>query len=390
MTPAATSGIRQRVAASASAKGRHACGQAVEAAIAALDGDAALVLIFPTGDVDPAAAAEEAHVAAGGVCVAGMTGTGAMTADGMIELGCSAIAFSSSFEGGVGASDADDLRQAGRDAVAKALTGIDDAPHAIVLLFVDSEPGDQADVVAGAYAVARGRIPLAGGAAGGRTRTRFADGRALSDGVVAAAIGTSTPVGLGIAHGCVPRGAPSIVTRSEGRNVLQLDGRPAQEVYLEKLGVAGVDVDDNELEALAMIHPLAQPELSGAVRPRYVRGRGPNGGLVCATSIEPNAAVEVCEQTPDSIVQSAREAVAEAVSQLQGPAEAAVVFDCAGRQAPFPASLAQRELEALIAAFGEEPPSLAGVYTRGEIGRARGARGDLNHSVVVAAFTAQD
>lgn len=390
MAQAATSGIRQRVAASASASGRHACGQAVQAAIAAVQGDAALVLIFPAGDIDPAAAAEEADAAAGGVCVAGMTGTGAMAADGMIELGCSAIAFSSSFQVGVGSADADDLRRAGRDAVAKALAGIDDAPHAVVLLFVDSEPGDQADVVAGAYAVARGRIPLAGGAAGGRTRTRFAEGRALSVGVVAAAIGTSTPVGLGIAHGCVPRGAPSIVTRSEGLNVLQLDGRPAQEVYFEKLGVAGVDVDDDELEALAMIHPLAQPELSGAVRPRYVRGRAPNGGLMCATTIEPNAAVEVCEQTPDTIVRSAREAVAEAVSQLHGPAEAAVVFDCAGRQAAFPGSLAQHEFEALVAAFGEKPPSLAGVYTRGEIGRARGARGDRNHSVVVAAFSAPD
>jgi hypothetical protein len=151
-----------------------------------------------------------------------------------------------------------------------------------------------------------------------------------------------------------------------------------------------VDVDDDELEALAMIHPLAQPELSGAVRPRYVRGRAPNGGLMCATTIEPNAAVEVCEQTPDTIVRSAREAVAEAVSQLHGPVEAAVVFDCAARQAAFPGSLAQHEFEALVAEFGEEPPSLAGVYTRGEIGRARGARGDRNHSVIVAAFSAPD
>jgi hypothetical protein len=257
-----------------------------------------------------------------------------------------------------------------------------------VLLFVDSECGDQAEVVAGAYAVAGGRIPLAGGAAGGAVRARFADGRALSDGVVAVALGSSAPIGVGIAHGCVPRGAPSIVTRSDGPNVVQLDGRPAQEVYFEKLGVDSVDIDDEKFNVLAMVHPLAEPELSGAVWPRYVRARAPDGGLLCATSIACNAAVEICDQTPDTIMESARSAVEDAVAQLEAPPEAALVFDCAGRSAWLAGVLAERELDSLVGAFGDGAPSLAGVYTRGEIGRARGAKGDRNHSVVVVAFSA--
>jgi hypothetical protein len=180
------------------------------------------------------------------------------------------------------------------------------------------------------------------------------------------------------------------VTRSEGPNVIQLDGRPAEAVYLEKLGVGGVDLDDGEFETLAMVHPLAEPDLSGGVRPRYVRGRSGDGALACATRIERNAAVAVCDQTPEAIVESARAAVEDAVSELDGPAEAALVFDCAARSAwfrgPLAEELAQRELESLAAAFGEQAPSLAGVYTRGEIGRARGAKGDRNHSVVVTAF----
>jgi hypothetical protein len=267
-------------------------------------------------------------------------------------------------------------------------------PHGVVMLFVDSESGDQAEFVAGAYAVAGGRIPLAGGAAGGAARARFVDGRALSSGIVAVAIGSSAPIGVGVAHGCVARGAPSIVTRSDGPNVLELDGRPAELVYLEKLGVDGVDLDDEEFEALAMVHPLAEPELSGAVRPRYVRTRAPGGGLVCATGIERNAAVAVCDQTPETIVESARAAAEDAVSQLDGHAEAAVVFDCAARsawfQGPIAAALARRELDALSAGFGQPAPSLAGAYTRGEIGRARGAKGDRNHSVIVTAFSTPD
>jgi hypothetical protein len=139
-----------------------------------------------------------------------------------------------------------------------------------------------------------------------------------------------------------------------------------------------------------MVHPLAEPELSGAVRPRYVRARTADGGLVCATTIERNAAVEICDQTPATIVRSAGAAVEDAVSQLARPADAALVFDCAGRSAWFGSALAERELEAVSAAFGDPAPSLAGACTRGEIGRVRGAKGDRNHSVVVAAFGTPD
>jgi hypothetical protein len=390
MLPAAKSDICDRVAGSASAAGAHPVADAVEGAIGALGQDAGLVLFFPAGDIDPDTAAAEAHVAARGASVAGMTGTGSIAADNLVSAGCSAIAFSSALCAGVGAVEAADPRRAAREATAEALAGIGDASHGVVLLFVDSESGDQAEVVAGAYAVAGGTVPLAGGAAGGSARARFADGRALADGVVAVAIGSSTPIGVGIAHGCVPRGTPSIVTRSDGATVLQLDGRPAQDVYFERLGVDGLDLDDDEFNMLAMVHPLAEPELSGAVRPRYVRARAGDGGLVCATSIERNAAVEICDQTPDTIVESAGAAVEDAVSQLDGPPEAAVVFDCAGRSAWFRGALAQRELESLVGAFGESAPCLAGVYTRGEIGRVRGAKGDRNHSVVVVAFGAPD
>jgi hypothetical protein len=388
MFPAVTPDIRDRVAGSASAAGTHACADAVEGAIAALGREPGLILVFPAGDADPDAVAVDAQAAAGGARVAGMTGRAAIGADGLVDTGCSAIAFSSFLCTGVGAVEAGNPRTTGHDAAAKALAAIDDTPYAVVLLFVDSESGDQAEVVAGAYAVAGGKIPLAGGAAGGAARARFADGRALSEGVVAVTIGSSTPIGVGLAHGCVPRGAPSIVTRSEGPNVVQLDGRPAQDVYFEKLGVDGVNLDNEEFEALAMIHPLAEPELSGAIRPRHVRARAPDGALVCATSIEHNAAVEICDQTPDTIVQSACAAVEDAVSQLEGPAAAALVFDCAARPAWFGGALAQRELASLAAAFGDPAPCLAGVYTRGEIGRARGAKGDRNHSVVVVAFSA--
>ena len=260
---------RDRLAGAGAALGVRAPFEAVAEAIDALGRKPGLVLIFPTGVLDTQEAATQAQAAAGSARVAGMTGTGAITLGGAIEGGCSALAFASSIRVGVGASTSSNPREAGRSAAAKALSGVDvDDRHAVLLLFVDSESGDQAEIVAGAYEIAGGRIPLAGGAAGGDARAQFADGEAMSGSVVAVALVNETPIGVGISHGCVSRGAPSIVTRSRGPVVLQLDGRPAETVYLEKLGMGDVPLSDCDFEAVAMAHPLAQPELRGDVRPR--------------------------------------------------------------------------------------------------------------------------
>jgi hypothetical protein len=145
-------------------------------------------------------------------------------------------------------------------------------------------------------------------------------------------------------------------------------------------------LSDAAFETIAMTHPLAQPELRGDLRPRYVRGRAPGGGLVCATSIEANAPVNVCEHEPEAIVRSATSAVDEALSQLSAPPGAVVLFDCAARSEWFGNPLASSEIASIMAAVGDQAPALAGAYTRGEIGRVRGAKGDRNYSLVVVAL----
>jgi len=180
-----------------------------------------------------------------------------------------------------------------------------------------------------------------------------------------------------------------VVTRAAGRTLIQLDGLPAAEVYLDKLGYAGLKLGYDDVRELARVHPLAQPELSGDVRLRHVLGPGPRGTLECATHIPVNAAVEFTEQTPEAIVRSTWTAVSDALAPLDGhPARAALIFDCAGRRAALggPGKDLDAELSALRASFGQSPPPLAGLYTRGEVGRVRGAKGDRNHAVVVAAF----
>ena len=375
------------LAAAASGRGEDAPERTVAEAIAGLGGEAALVLAFPS-EIDGPRAAQAAAAAAGRVPLAGMTGSGSIGRDGAIEHGCSALAFAAGtpFGLGIARGAGRNLRGAARRATSEAIRAVSPGLELTVLLFLDTRSGDQAEAVAGAYAAAGPSVPLVGGGAGGDEPAQILGRSAHSDAVVAVAIGGERHAGVGQAHGCRFHGAPSIATRTDGRFLYELDGRPAAEVYLERHGLAGADLGREEFAALAVTHPLAQPELNGSSRLRHVLGRAPEGGLECATHIPANAAIDFTQQSPEDIVDSSGRAVRNALERAGSPARAALIFDCAGRKRAVADSL-KHEVSGITAAFGGEPPPLAGLFSHGEVFRLRGAKGDRNHAIVVAAFT---
>ena len=371
--------------------GPSAAADAVSEAVARLASDPSLILLFPDGCLDAGEALSAARTAAPSAQIAGLTASGVVGSAGPLEAGCSAMAFGSGAAVGVGVAEkaSRNARTAGRDAATEALRFVDRrAGHALLMLFLDTCSGDQSDVIAGAYEVAGPELPLVGGAAGGSNPRQLAGDLAARDLVIAVALVSPRPVGVGIADGCSPIATPGIVTRASGRVVERIDGRPAALVYLEKVGHGGRELSEDEFEQVATVHPLGQPELRGDVRLRHVLGRTAEGGIECATPMTPGAAVEFRRQTPEAIVRSTFHAVSDALRPLGGPARAALVFDCAGRRSALggPGETLEAEVSALVSSFGQPAPEIAGLYTRGEVGRVRGAKGDRNHAVVVATF----
>ncbi len=344
------------------------------------------MLAFSSG-LDPVDAAAGFGEAAAGVPLAGMTGNGLIASSGAILHGAVALAFAADTPIGIGVvRDAGrDLRAASRQATAEALAALGTGPEPTVVLFLDTRSGDQAEAVGGAYSAAGSAAPLVGGGAGGPEPAQLLGSEAYTDSVIAIAIGGERRPGIGQAHGCRSHGATAIATRTSGRTLLELDGRPAAEVYLERHGLAGAELGDEEFEALAVTHPLAQPELNGSTRLRHVLGRRPEGALELSTHIPENAAVDFTRQAPEDIVEAAGRAVRSATARAAGPARAALVFDCAGRKRAAADSLGL-EVEGIREGFGEEPPPYAGIFSHGEIFRLNGAKGDRNHAIVVAAF----
>jgi hypothetical protein len=378
----------EKIAAAAAAAGPESVGDACNEAVGGLDGDVGLLLAFTSGELDYESSAREIERAAGGAPTAGLTGRGLITADGPVDEGCVAMAFGTSVRASVGASPeaSNDLRSAGRMSAQRALEGLEGDAD-LLLLFIDSTRGDIADTVSGAYETAGPGVPLAGGAAGGSDKRHFHGGEATSDSVVAVAIASDGKLGIGNAQTCSTRGHPSIVTRSNGQRIEEIDGRPAEEVYLEQLGFTGVAFDDDEFEALAITHPLAQPELHGDVRLRHVLERTGDGAIVTGTHIPASAAIEFTELEFDQLLASGGQSVEDAGRAIGGgTTRAALVFDCAGRRRALRDGLAE-EVEAIKGALGDPPAPLAGLYTHGEVARLQGAKGDRNHAVVTVAFS---
>jgi hypothetical protein len=377
----------EQIAASGAASGVDAVEEACGRATSSLGTEAGLVLAFVSGELDYEASARALADAAGGAPTAGMTGKGLITAEGPLDHGCVALAFDKQLRASVSASPgaSSDLRAAGSSCTQAALEGLGEEAD-LVLLFIDSTRGDIADMVAGAYRAAGPAIPLAGGAAGGPEKRHFHDGEASSDSIVAVALASDRSFGIGNTQTCKTRGTPSIVTRSEGQRIDEIDGRPAEEVYLEQLGFAGVAFDDEEFEVMSITHPLAQPELHGDFRLRHVLSRTGEGGITVSTHVPASAVIEFTELDFDELVASGAGSVRDAMGALQGPPpQAALIFDCAGRRRALREGLAQ-EVEAIAESLGSPTPALAGLYTHGEVARVRGAKGDRNHAVVTVAF----
>ncbi|MFM8967837.1 MAG: FIST N-terminal domain-containing protein [Vulcanococcus sp.] len=96
------------------------------------------------------------------------------------------------------------MRQAASTAAA-CLSRLDRRRNTVLVLLSDGLGGDQMDVVRGAYDVANIDVPLVGGCAGDylamRQTQQLHGRRVMSGAVVAAAISSECPLGVGVSHG---------------------------------------------------------------------------------------------------------------------------------------------------------------------------------------------
>lgn len=364
----------------------------IEAARAALLGrDACVLIAFASDDLDLEAFAAGLAEIAGEVPVVGCSTAGEIGPDGTSDGAAVVVAL-----GGPGfhartalaRSASADLRRAGAEVTSAALPA--DGDHRAVVLLSDGLAGDQQEVVRGAYSVAGALIPLVGGCAGDEMRMerthQIYGTEVLTDAVIAIGLASDAPIGVAAQHGWRRVGEPMLVTAADANQVRELDGRPALDVYVERLEIPPTVAENpTALAAFALTHPLGLARRGGE-EVRFIAGADvADRSLRCIAEVPVGALVQLMEGDAVSVLDATDAACEDAVAALGGHDPLGlVVFDCVARRAVLVGDGVDQEMDSIRAHANGAP--IAGFYTYGEIARRVGIKGFHNQTLVVLAL----
>jgi hypothetical protein len=368
--------------------------QALEQALQALQcpQDPKLIVALLAPNFDLAAIAEQLHGIFPHTQVIGCTTSGEITPYGaaanalvLWALGGSAIEVST----GSGQGDAHGLRQAATEA-AHCLDHLEQRANTVLIVLSDGLCGDQMDVVRGAYDVAGIDVPLVGGCAGDNLamrRTRQIHGRrVMSQAVVAAAVSSDRPLGIGVSHGWTPASEPMLVTGSKGNILSTLEDKPALDVYLDFFNPGDViSTDPAEFAKFAATHPIGIRRRD-KIEMRHITGFNLDSReLVLVAEVPQGALAFLTQGDFDSVLNAAAQSCTTALEALNGlPPVGLLMFDCVSRRAVFTEERIHEETDLITSTCGAIP--MAGFYTYGEIARTKGAGGFHNQTLVTLAI----
>src|SRR4051812_17516111 len=355
-------------------------GVTVDAAVRACDqaivgDDAKLLVVFCSQSHDLQALVDAIDERSGGVPLIGCSTAGEYAASGPGENGVVITAFGGpgfSVETRAVAGAATRLYESGAEAAA-AMADVDAAlPHRVLMLLTDGLAGDQAEIVRGAYSVVGASVPLVGGCAGddlAMKQTHQLHGRqVLTGAVVSAAIASDAPFGIGVRHGWRRVGEPMVVTESANNRVYKLDGRPALDVYLERLGAPAEARESEEaFTRFGLTHPFGMSRRSGEEQVRFIGGANfQDGSIATIAEVPPGALVWSMEGDAESVLSATHAACGDAVAALGDHAPIGLLaFDCIARRGVLGEDGIQTEVAHVAERAGGAP--VAGFYTYGEI-----------------------
>ena len=367
---------------------------AAEAFAGALRGpDPRLLIMFCSSSYDIEAFVAALNEHSGGVPLIGCSTAGEIGTSGPGDASVVVTALGGSGFS-VATAAAKDASTRPRDAggeAASCLAGLDYRPHKVLLMLSDGLSGHQQEIVRGAYGVAGAAVPLVGGCAGDdlamKTTYQVCGDVVLTDSVVAAAIGSDAPLGIGVRHGWGAVGEPMVVTKSDNNRVHMLDNKPALDVYLDRLNASDqIRTDPAAFTRFAMTHPLGLSRRSTEPQVRFIgEADFETRSLICIAEVPQGALVWFMRGDRDSVLNATNGACADAVEHLESPPLGFLAFDCIARRGVLGDEGIKFEVMRISELARGAP--VAGFYTYGEIARTRGISGFHNQTLVVLAVS---
>lgn len=345
-----------------------------------------LVLSFWSAKTDASRAIADLEAALPGAVIVGCSTAGHIVGSEVtdVDFVATIVEFKATevFASMVTLNDRDESRDAGLR-LGKNLLAHHDEPPQAVLVLTDGLGVDGSHLSGGLTVALPPGVPVSGGLAG--------DGALFEETFVClnSEIKSSAVVGIGlwgddlvvnhgVAGGWQPFGPQRIITKSEGSELLELDGQPALELYQRYLG----DHAD-ELPGSGLLFPLQISSPDG--KQNLVRGVNDidkeRKSMRFAGDIPVGWSAQLMRTSIDRLVDGA---VSAANQSLLDPAEdgtLAFAVSCVGRRLVL-RERAGEEIEACLQVLGDRV-TLRGFYSYGEIAPVDGYVGLHNQTMTL-------
>ena len=343
-------------------------------AVSKIGGEPNLVIVFASTAYDQQKVNAGVRSVSGKALLVGSSTAGEITTDGPANRhSVTVMAIKSdsiSFYGGVGENIAASPSAAGKRA-ADIVKKQSKEPLKAFMMFPDVLTGNGAETVRGVLASLGEHFPVVGGASGDdfkfeKTYQHLND-RVYSGAVVGLGWAGDFKIGIGVKHGWIAIGTPKKVTRSAGSIVHEIDGQPAIKIYEDYFGEQeAAQLKTETLAKLAITYPLGMKvEGSDEFLIRDPITVDKNGAITCAAEIPEGSEIQLMVGSREEAIEVAREAAQNAMSQLEGaPQRAVIIFNCIARDKLFGERRGE-EIAAIQEAVGATTP-LIGFYTYGE------------------------
>ncbi len=243
-------------------------------------------------------------------------------------------------------------------------------PVTMGFIFSDALAGNGTELVRGVLDAMGRDFKLAGGAASDdmqfkKTYQYFND-EVLTDAAVGFGITGPMLIAAGAEHGWKPIGNPRIVTKAEGTKLIELDGKPAFQIYQDYFGDRASDFKQ-ALTLAAVSYPLGM-KAKGVeeIMVRVPLAVSDDGSIVCGAELIEGSEVSLMIGTLSSTLWAAEATAKAAMKGMEGAGKRVIfVSDCVARKI----LLGERGKEeiALLKTVGGENTEIFGFYSYGQI-----------------------
>lgn len=199
----------------------------------------------------------------------------------------------------------------------------------------------------------------------------------INKGPLAIALVDGIDVSIDLGHGFTNIRDPLIITKTYRNRILEIDGIPATDAYIERLG----KTSNKALLPYIVLHPLGFPSLLGDFLIRDPIKVNPDKSISFATEIHKGSVGYIMEGESPKLVESSGLVAKRAVQRIS-EVKFGLVFDCISRYSLMGNNF-KLELEAIRKSIGLDIP-IIGMLTWGEIGNKETAPIFHNKTTVVA------